>query len=140
MPVNFFCYPAGRYDAAVIAAVQQAGYLGATTTNYGLARPSDLYTLARVRVNGVRRRQGLRGQARGARRLTPHGGGCIAGAGAAAIVLLLGGAGLGYYLYAGHRPRDIRGSSTVEFIPTETAPTSAPPSRSHGRSRAGRPR
>ena len=50
--VNFFCYPAGRYDAAVIAAVQQAGYLGATTTNYGLARPSDLYTLSRVRING----------------------------------------------------------------------------------------
>jgi|KBSMisStandDraft_5_1062788.scaffolds.fasta_scaffold168906_2 peptidoglycan/xylan/chitin deacetylase (PgdA/CDA1 family) len=50
--VNFFCYPAGRYDADVIAAVQQAGYLGATTTNYGLARPGDLYTLARVRING----------------------------------------------------------------------------------------
>jgi peptidoglycan/xylan/chitin deacetylase (PgdA/CDA1 family) len=50
--VSFFCYPAGRYDAAVIAAVQQAGYLGATTTDYGLARPGDLYTLARVRVNG----------------------------------------------------------------------------------------
>ena len=49
---NFFCYPAGRYDDAVVAAVQQAGYLGATTTNYGLARPSDLYTLARVRVSG----------------------------------------------------------------------------------------
>ena len=52
VPVNFFCYPAGRYDAAVIAAVQHAGYLGATTTNYGLARPGDLYTLARVRVSG----------------------------------------------------------------------------------------
>ena len=52
VPVNFFCYPAGRYDAAVIAAVQQAGYLGATTTDYGLARPGDLYTLARVRING----------------------------------------------------------------------------------------
>jgi len=33
VPVNFFCYPAGRYDDAVIAAVQGAGYLGATTTN-----------------------------------------------------------------------------------------------------------
>ncbi len=52
VPVNFFCYPAGRYDGAVIAAVQQAGYLGATTTNYGLARANDLYTLARVRVSG----------------------------------------------------------------------------------------
>src|SRR4029453_4213663 len=52
VPVNFFCYPAGRHDPAVIAAVQQAGYLGATTTNYGLAKPGELYTLARVRVSG----------------------------------------------------------------------------------------
>lgn len=52
VPVNFFCYPSGRYDAAVIAAVQRAGYLGATTTNPGLARPSELYTLSRIRVNG----------------------------------------------------------------------------------------
>jgi peptidoglycan/xylan/chitin deacetylase (PgdA/CDA1 family) len=52
VPVDFFCYPAGRYDAAVIAAVQAAGYLGGTSTRYGLARPSDLWTLARVRVNG----------------------------------------------------------------------------------------
>jgi len=52
VPVNFFCYPAGRYDPAVIAAVQQAGFLGATTTNYGLARPGELYRLARVRVDG----------------------------------------------------------------------------------------
>ncbi len=51
--VNFFCYPAGRYDDAVIAAVKAAGYLGATTTRYGLARPGELYTLARVRVNGT---------------------------------------------------------------------------------------
>ncbi len=52
VPVNFFCYPAGRYDDAVIAAVQAAGYLGATTTRPGLARPGELYTLARIRVNG----------------------------------------------------------------------------------------
>jgi peptidoglycan/xylan/chitin deacetylase (PgdA/CDA1 family) len=52
VPVNFFCYPAGRYDDRVIAAVQQAGYLAATTPRYGLARPGDLYTLARVRVDG----------------------------------------------------------------------------------------
>jgi len=52
VPVDFFCYPAGRYDATVIAAVRRAGFLGATTTNYGLARPSQRYTLARVRVAG----------------------------------------------------------------------------------------
>ena len=52
VPVDFFCYPSGRYDARVIAAVRAAGFLGATTTNYGLARPSDLYTLDRVRIDG----------------------------------------------------------------------------------------
>jgi peptidoglycan/xylan/chitin deacetylase (PgdA/CDA1 family) len=53
VPVNFFCYPAGRYDDAAIAAVRAAGYLGATTTDPGLAQPdeADRYTLARVRVN-----------------------------------------------------------------------------------------
>ena len=53
VPVDFFCYPSGRYDARVVAAVRAAGYLGATTTNYGLASPaSGLFTLDRVRVNG----------------------------------------------------------------------------------------
>ncbi len=56
IPVNFFCYPAGRYDAAAVAAVQAAGYLAATTTQPGLAQPAeaDRFTLNRVRVdNGV---------------------------------------------------------------------------------------
>lgn len=60
VPVNFFCYPAGRYDDAVIAAVKAAGYLGATTTNYGLAHASEPYTLARVRVDGSDGVRGLR--------------------------------------------------------------------------------
>jgi peptidoglycan/xylan/chitin deacetylase (PgdA/CDA1 family) len=51
--VDFFCYPAGRYDDAAVAAVRAAGYLGATTTQPGLARPDDAdrWTLPRVRVN-----------------------------------------------------------------------------------------
>ena len=54
VPVDFFCYPAGRYDDRVIAAVRKAGYVGATTTSYGLARPSDgRFTLKRVRVQGT---------------------------------------------------------------------------------------
>jgi peptidoglycan/xylan/chitin deacetylase (PgdA/CDA1 family) len=52
VPVDFFCYPSGRYNAHVIAAVRRAGYLAATTTNYGLARPTSLFTLDRVRING----------------------------------------------------------------------------------------
>jgi peptidoglycan/xylan/chitin deacetylase (PgdA/CDA1 family) len=59
VPVDFFCYPSGRYDNAVIAAVQAAGYLGATSTRYGLARPSELWTLARVRMNGSDGASGL---------------------------------------------------------------------------------
>ncbi|MDQ2982990.1 MAG: polysaccharide deacetylase family protein [Actinomycetota bacterium] len=53
VPVEFFCYPAGMYDARVVAAVRAAGYLGATTVNFGLAAPSDgMFTLNRVRING----------------------------------------------------------------------------------------
>ena len=58
VPVDFFCYPAGRYDDRVVGAVRQAGYLGATTTSYGLADPGDPYRLSRVRVN---RSDGVRG-------------------------------------------------------------------------------
>jgi peptidoglycan/xylan/chitin deacetylase (PgdA/CDA1 family) len=50
-PVDFFCYPAGRYDSAAVAAVRAAGYLGATTVNPGLARPSQAYTLDRIRID-----------------------------------------------------------------------------------------
>ena len=51
-PVHFFCYPSGRYDARVIAAVRAAGYVGATTTIEGLATPGAPYVLKRIRVNG----------------------------------------------------------------------------------------
>ena len=49
-PVTNFCYPAGRYDDRVIAAVKKAGYRSATSTESGLARPSDLWSLDRVRI------------------------------------------------------------------------------------------
>ena len=49
--VDFFCYPAGRYDAQVVAAVRAAGYLGATTVNPGLGMPSRPYTLDRIRID-----------------------------------------------------------------------------------------
>jgi peptidoglycan/xylan/chitin deacetylase (PgdA/CDA1 family) len=52
VPVNFFCYPAGRYDPTVEASVKQAGFSGATTTQPGWATPAeDPYRLPRVRVN-----------------------------------------------------------------------------------------
>ncbi len=50
---RFFCYPAGRYDAAVERAVRRAVYLAASTEDEGLARPGgDPYALPRVRVDG----------------------------------------------------------------------------------------
>jgi hypothetical protein len=50
-PVDFFCYPLGHYDATVIDAVRAAGFLGATSVNPGLARPSEPFTLNRIRIN-----------------------------------------------------------------------------------------
>ena len=41
VPVDFFCYPSGRFDDRVVAAVKAAGYRGAMTAIDGLARPSD---------------------------------------------------------------------------------------------------
>jgi peptidoglycan/xylan/chitin deacetylase (PgdA/CDA1 family) len=52
-PVDFFCYPSGRFDAAAVAAVKAAGFRGATTTVEGMAtRGNDPYELPRVRVDG----------------------------------------------------------------------------------------
>ena len=51
VPVDFFCYPGGAYDDAAIQAVKDAGYLGATTTEEGLATPEeDPDLLSRIRV------------------------------------------------------------------------------------------
>jgi peptidoglycan/xylan/chitin deacetylase (PgdA/CDA1 family) len=51
VPANWFCYPSGRFDSAVVAAVQEAGFDGSTTVTPGWARPTDdLYALPRLRV------------------------------------------------------------------------------------------
>jgi peptidoglycan/xylan/chitin deacetylase (PgdA/CDA1 family) len=50
--VDFFCYPGGAFDRAVVAAVRRAGYLGAETELPGLAGPWQRFTLRRVRVAG----------------------------------------------------------------------------------------
>jgi peptidoglycan/xylan/chitin deacetylase (PgdA/CDA1 family) len=53
VPVNWFCYPSGHYNAVVIAAVRAAGYAGSTTVIPGWAHPSeDPYRLHRLRVLG----------------------------------------------------------------------------------------
>lgn len=50
--VDNFCYPAGRFDQKVIAAVKAAGYRGATTEVRGYATRSDPYRLKRFEVLG----------------------------------------------------------------------------------------
>lgn len=57
---DFFCYPAGLYDRHVIAAVRAAGFLGATTVEFGLARSTEPFTLDRVRIDGGDGATGLR--------------------------------------------------------------------------------
>ena len=53
VPVNWFCYPSGHYDATVIAAVKAAGFVGSTTVIPGWASPGeDPYRLPRLRVLG----------------------------------------------------------------------------------------
>jgi len=52
VPVANFCYPAGRFDSEVIAAVEAAGYTGATTEIPGYANRDHPYELARIEVLG----------------------------------------------------------------------------------------
>lgn len=51
-PVTSFCYPAGRFNAAVRALVQEAGFSTAVTTIQN-ADFSDLLALPRLRIDGA---------------------------------------------------------------------------------------
>ena len=52
-PVLDFCYPSGKFDARVVAAVQAAGFQSATTTQSGSVHSlGDRYAWSRVRVSG----------------------------------------------------------------------------------------
>jgi peptidoglycan/xylan/chitin deacetylase (PgdA/CDA1 family) len=63
VPVNWFCYPSGHYNATVVAAVKAAGYVGSTTVVPGWAAPGeDLYRLPRLRVLGGTSPQALLAQ------------------------------------------------------------------------------
>jgi peptidoglycan/xylan/chitin deacetylase (PgdA/CDA1 family) len=56
VPVEGFCYPAGRYDAAVLRDVRHAGYRFATTELPGAATPrDDRLQLPRIRVSAGER-------------------------------------------------------------------------------------
>jgi peptidoglycan/xylan/chitin deacetylase (PgdA/CDA1 family) len=53
VPVHWFCYPSGHYDARVVAQVRAAGYRGSTTVVFGwAAHGDDPYRLPRLRVVG----------------------------------------------------------------------------------------
>jgi peptidoglycan/xylan/chitin deacetylase (PgdA/CDA1 family) len=53
VPVNWFCYPSGHYNATVVATVRAAGFVGSTTVVPGWAgRTDDPYRLPRLRVLG----------------------------------------------------------------------------------------
>jgi peptidoglycan/xylan/chitin deacetylase (PgdA/CDA1 family) len=52
VPIDFFCYPAGKFNDSVVAAVKDAGYTGATTVEEGVATPDDPFELKRIRING----------------------------------------------------------------------------------------
>ncbi|MBJ7353358.1 MAG: polysaccharide deacetylase family protein [Thermoleophilaceae bacterium] len=51
VPIEFFCYPAGKFDDAAVAAVEDAGYKGATTVEEGVATPDKPFELKRIRIN-----------------------------------------------------------------------------------------
>ncbi len=60
---NWFCYPSGHYDAAVVEAVRAAGYRGSTTVVPGWAQAGgDPYRLPRLRVLGGTGGQQLLGE------------------------------------------------------------------------------
>ena len=59
VPVKNFCYPAGEFDPTVIAAVEAAGYEGATTEIPGDATKDSPYELARFEILGSTGVEGL---------------------------------------------------------------------------------
>jgi peptidoglycan/xylan/chitin deacetylase (PgdA/CDA1 family) len=53
VPVDWFSYPSGHYDATVIGAVRAAGFVGSTTVIPGWASPQqDRFRLPRLQVLG----------------------------------------------------------------------------------------
>ena len=60
VPVNWFAYPSGHYNATVIRALKTAGFLGSETVVPGWATPgADPFRLPRLRVVGGTSPQGL---------------------------------------------------------------------------------
>lgn len=53
IPVNYFCYPYGKYNKAVVNIVRESGYTAALTTAQGQVRKGDnIFALKRIRITG----------------------------------------------------------------------------------------
>jgi peptidoglycan/xylan/chitin deacetylase (PgdA/CDA1 family) len=59
VPSDNFCYPSSEYDAATIASVKEAGYVGAVTENAGYASRGEPYELDRFEIVGGEGVEGL---------------------------------------------------------------------------------
>jgi peptidoglycan/xylan/chitin deacetylase (PgdA/CDA1 family) len=59
VPSDNFCYPSSLYDSSTIAAVKEAGYVGAVTENAGYASRDRPYELNRYEIEGGQGVEGL---------------------------------------------------------------------------------
>jgi peptidoglycan/xylan/chitin deacetylase (PgdA/CDA1 family) len=75
VPVKDFCYPAGKFDETVVAAVEAAGYVGATTEISGYAEKDAPYELARFEILGDSHVAGLAEDLKNGEGATSEGGG-----------------------------------------------------------------
>jgi peptidoglycan/xylan/chitin deacetylase (PgdA/CDA1 family) len=75
VPVDNFCYPAGRFDETVIKAVEAAGYTGATTEISGFAEKDKPYELARLEILRESHVAGLAEDLKNGEGATAEGGG-----------------------------------------------------------------
>jgi peptidoglycan/xylan/chitin deacetylase (PgdA/CDA1 family) len=72
IPVDWFSYPLGHYDATVITAVRAAGFVGSTTVIKGWASPQqDRFRLPRLQVLGGTSPPALLSQIASAKATTP---------------------------------------------------------------------
>jgi peptidoglycan/xylan/chitin deacetylase (PgdA/CDA1 family) len=75
VPVNNFCYPAGKFDDTVVEAVEAAGYTGATTEIPGFASKDAPYELARLEILRESHVAGLAAALKSGKAETAEGGG-----------------------------------------------------------------
>jgi peptidoglycan/xylan/chitin deacetylase (PgdA/CDA1 family) len=75
VPVNNFCYPAGKFDETVVEAVEAAGYTGATTEISGFAERDKPFELARLEILRETHVAGLAADLRTGEGETAEGGG-----------------------------------------------------------------